>query len=66
MRIRHPFSFILLFIVTVSLASLSVVWTFAHMVTLGAMLTLNWFVRYVAHHEGKNDFGREPVWRRWG
>lgn len=65
MRIRHPISFVLLIIVLIATGSLSVVWSRGHMVALLATFGLIGLLRYIAHHEGRHDFGKPAFWRKW-
>lgn len=53
MKIRHPFSFVLLMIVLVGSASLSVVWSAAHMLAVVIILLLIVLLRQVAMWEGQ-------------
>lgn len=65
MNIRHPVSFILLLVVMVATAALSVAWSWSHLLVLLVTLGLMAFLRYIAHHEGRHDFGKPAFWKRW-
>ncbi len=62
-RITHPWSFYLAIIVGMVTASLTVVWSFTHVLGLVVDIALIAGLREVALREGRHSVTSSPSWR---